>query len=449
MKIHPASSGPRGRQSGAALMLALLVLIVIGLIVYQIDITAGRDLRVATSDVTLTMMDLAIESEFLETNETLLDDAAAAEGAGESGDAASAMGAAPAGEGADGAAGGGAVDSKMDGWAQPQGTNVGDLSLRILIQDEDSKYNILNMLVEDEEQAQDAYERVARIIDNFREGTTEDIDTAQAEEMARVMREHMLQRSDSLLPRAHLLTDEEGNTELGMPMTMREFVVLDPFVEKHFRDYFDHNGARVHGLCSFLTIYTSPGLSGGEGGENVATSGFGVNVNTAPLAVLNGLFQSRDVDSRFWDSVLEYRNTEEELDPSAEEVEPMLDEYGNEVLQRKFFDNLEELEEVYQWGLFEPSVKSKVEEILTVESNVFSIYITARLSTRDEGRQIMDFASRKDQEEYERSGTHIVRTVRSVVWRAPGEEGPTIVPLVRWEVLDYAPLEVLDYDPDQ
>ena len=443
MKIHllrRSPAQPSRRESGAALLLSLLVLIVVGLIVYQIDIITSRDSRVATGDVTLTQMDLAIESVLLETYEKLADDAAATT----AGDASAATAADSGVEGGEGESG--PVDSKMDDWAQPQSTNVGDLKLRILIQDEDSKYNILNMLVEDEEQAEEAYQRVVRVIDNYREDTEEDIDTGQAEEMATAMRDHLMQRSDSFLPRPRLLTDDADQSERGMPLTLREFVVLEPFEEKHFRDYFDSQGNRVHGLDSFLTIHTSPGFAGAEDG--VAQTGYAVNVNTAPLAVLNALFEPRDVDTRFWDGILEYRNEEEELDPGQEDVEPMLDEFGNEILRRKYFDDLEELDEVYDFGLIEPGVKDEVEAILSVESHVFSIYVTARVSTVEEGQQRMDFTSRAEQEEYERTGTHITRTVRSIVWRAPGEDGATIVPLLRWEVLPYAPLEVLDYDED-
>jgi hypothetical protein len=45
-------------------------------------------------------------------------------------------------------------------------------------------------------------------------------------------------------------------------------------------------------------------------------------------------------------------------------------------------------------------------------------------------------------------GTALTRTVRAVVWRVTGDDGTTILPLVRWEVLDYSPFEVLDYPDD-
>jgi len=39
---------------------------------------------------------------------------------------------------------------------------------------------------------------------------------------------------------------------------MREFVVLEPFEEGHFRDYYDEDDRVVHSIGSYLTIYTAP-----------------------------------------------------------------------------------------------------------------------------------------------------------------------------------------------
>jgi len=437
------SHSDTSERRGAALLLSLLVLLVIILLASQIKLLTARDAQVARNDVRMTQMDLAIESAMLEVHETLIQDAEAgtAEEGGVEGDL-------PVeGEGeALGGGGSGPVDSKMDQWAQPQATNMEDLSLRILVQDEDSKYNVLNILQEDEEDAEKALERVVRIIDNFREGTTEDIDEGQAEIMAEQMKAHYIDRSDSFLPRSSQLTDDEEDDKFGLPFSLRELVVLDDFEEKMFQDYFDVDGERVHSLDSFLTVWSSPGLGGEE--AVTADGGWAVNVNTAPLAVLNGLMDSRDVDTRLWDDILEYRNLEEEFDSSEDETEPMLDEFGNEILQRRFFDDLEELNEVYDFTGMEPGMKAEVEELLRTTSNVFSIYVTARLPTSEEESQLMDFDSRRDQELYERSGQHLVRTVRSIVWRTTIEEEVEVIPLVRWEVMSHAPLTVLDY-PDE
>jgi len=449
-----ARAAARERR-GVALLLAFLVLIVIVAIVSQIDIMTKTDARVAFNDIALTKMDLAIESAMLEVHEMLAEDAqaaAAAEGAETGGmappDAGAGEGAAPGGPGGGEAA---AVDSKMDQWARPQGTSVNDLQLRIFIQDEDSKYNVLNMLVEDEEEAERAYERVVEILDMCREGTAEDIDSSDAQEMARVMRDHYTERSRSFLPRPSLLTDTEKDDQLGMPLTLREVVVLEPFEERHFEDYFDDEGERVHSIGSFLTVWTAP-LTG-EGADPAelpfGEGGLAVNVNTAPAAVLKSLMSPRQIDFRTWDAVIEYRNEEEESEDSEEEeAVPVLDEFGEEIVPTKFFDDLEELNEVRGWDDMQPEAKAEVEALLTVESRVFSIFVTARRETAAAALQQMDFRTPSEREQYERSGTSLMRTVRAVVWRMPADDGVTIVPLIRWEVLSYMPLEVLDLPED-
>jgi hypothetical protein len=456
-------------RRGAALLLSLLVLLVIVAIAFQIDISTKTDARVANSDITLTRMDCAIESALFQVTQMLRDDAqtggaagmmgAAGAGAdvggetgggpgGESGD----TGAAGGGTGAGGEeAGGGGVDSRMDPWGQPQTATIGEIPLRILVQDEDSKYNVLNMLSADEDEAQDAYDRVVRILDACREGTEADIDSARATEMARVMRDHMLERDQSFLPRPVLLGDDEDNERLGLPLTLEEFAVLDPFNEWDFRDFIDAEKNRVHSIGTFLTVWSSPtvGSKADGRGAEPPEGGYAVNVNTAPAAVLKNLFESRKLTSYVWDNVIEYRNLEEEAEDDEEEaLEPILNEFGEEEYRRKVFDDLGELEEVYGWGDFQPGVQEEIEAMLTVESHVFSIYVTARRDTSTGAGGEMSFDNRAQKEDYERSGSSLVRTVRCVVWRRQAEEDVQIVPLIRWEVLDYAPLEVLDYPED-
>jgi hypothetical protein len=88
-----------------------------------------------------------------------------------------------------------------------------------------------------------------------------------------------------------------------------------------------------------------------------------------------------------------------------------------------------------------------MKSLLRVDSDVFSIYVTARMVTLADRHQSQDFDSRQEKEEYERSGAHMTRTVRCVVWRRMGEDDVDLIPLLRWEVLDHSPLPILDY-PD-
>jgi hypothetical protein len=154
-----------------------------------------------------------------------------------------------------------------------------------------------------------------------------------------------------------------------------------------------------------------------------------------------------DMDPSFWEDVVWYRNDEEEADPDQEIVEPSLDEFGEEILVTKIFDGLEELDEVRGYDMLTPESVERMKSLLRVDSDVFSIYVTARMVTLAERHQSQDFTSRQEKEEYERSGAHMMRTVRCVVWRRMGEEDVDIIPLLRWEVLDSPPLPILDY-PD-
>jgi hypothetical protein len=108
-----------------------------------------------------------------------------------------------------------------------------------------------------------------------------------------------------------------------------------------------------------------------------------------------------------------------------------------------------ELEEVFDFKSLLAEEKTKVNQRLAVQSHVYEIILTARLPTQREEDRQFEFRSRREQEEYFRSGNFLVRTVRAVYWRAPGEEDVTMVPLVRWEVLDDPPLQILDYPDDR
>ncbi|MBM3975757.1 MAG: general secretion pathway protein GspK [Planctomycetes bacterium] len=545
---NPRSIDARDPRSGAALMLSLLVLFVLVAIVFQLNIATGTDARIARNEVTLIQMDLAIASAQLQVFENLKSDAQSSEGgaAGGMGGGGGGMPGLPQGSGGSaeglqgfGGAGGGGnpfgggspfggggagdgagaqqgpVDSRMDSWGRPERTSINEIDLRILIQDEDSKYNLLAILTKNEDEARKALDRLTRIIDMYREGTEADVDGARARRMAESIRDHLKLRLDSVLPRPALLTDtdKDGNTlEQGLPLSLREFAVLPGFDDSQFRDFRDSEGHVVHALSSFLTVWTSlstraelmqelgassgepgtpPGTagagnnnqgnsgdskapSGGSGGSGFNASfagaqgsgtagaggggtsdatGIAVNVNTAPAAVLKALFDDRDIPPQFWDGVIEYRNLEdeeatEEAEKDGEEAEPEYDEWGREVLPRKFFKSLGDLKEVDGWENIEPQQQAEIQQMLTVQSNVFSVYITARKRTAaEDGSESLD--DPVEVRKREERGGYLTRTVRIVVWRrAGGSDGVQLVPLECWETIDYSPFEVLDY-PDE
>jgi hypothetical protein len=480
----PRTSSPR---SGSALLLSFLVLIVLAAIIFQLYISTNTDARVARNDVALASMEQAIESALLEVYDRLESDAessAASTGGDPTGGE---LGGAMPGE-AEGPGESQAVDSREDPWGRPQRTTINDIELRVLVQDEDSKLNVLGILAEDPEQAEEHFERLVRVIDLCREDTREDLDRSEARRLAEEMRTHLTERMSSVLPKPQLLSDDEEDEDRGLLLTLRECVVLDEFHEGLFRDFRDETGTIVHSLGTFLTVWTSlatqedflaakaeddgqppgetppenepppqeePPEEGPEGdpaaapeaaaeeAEGGGAPGVAVNVNTAPAAVLKALIDDRDVPARFWDDVIEFRNLEEEED--EDDGEPILDEYGEELVRRQVFDSLQELETLNEWESLGPEERERVQALLSTESQVFSIYVTARRAT-GAGDQFGGYrGAPAPGEQEDLQGGALVRTVASVVWRRQQEGEWQIVPLVRWDVLDYTPFEVQDY----
>ena len=540
-------TGAAAERRGAALMLALLVLFVLVAVVFQIRIGTDTDARVTRNTLALHRMDNAIEAALLQIIEDLKADAesdaeaggGAAGGAGAGGgglggladglsglmDQAGGL-AGGGGAGAGGAPGGagggdsGPTDSRRDVWANPQQTEINRVRLRVLVQDEDSKYNVLCMLTEDEDEAEKAYERVVRILDNARGDTEADIDPGKARRMADEMLQHMREWRNATLPRPGMATDTQDDEDrVRLPLSLREFLVLPSFEEHHFRDFRDLKGNVVHSIGSFLTVWTSvsslsdagtagaggggaagggeqpPGQGGGEqppgqGGEDQgpgqsggpqglrsasggnlnpggggggggggaagggapaagAASQVAVNVNTAPFAVLVGLFDTRDVSIELWKDVLLYRNKEDEEARERREdsgEDPQLDERGQPIVETQIFENLDTLKEMYGWENLEPVQQAEVKNLLKVTSSVFSVYVTASIPTGEEAAGDALGAFGRDSEDPDASA--LTRTVRCVFWRRDGADGPELIPLQRWEVVDYMPYEVLDHDDE-
>jgi hypothetical protein len=116
--------------------------------------------------------------------------------------------------------------------------------------------------------------------------------------------------------------------------------------------------------------------------------------------------------------------------------------FGEPIVPRKVFASFVDLSQLDTWLQIEPAYRAEMRGLLKTHSSVFSIYVTARKPTGEQ----RDFGSRRrdEIEREEAEGPALVRSVRSVVWRRQGAEGAEIVPILRWEVLDYVPYEVLD-----
>ena len=113
------------------------------------------------------------------------------------------------------------------------------------------------MLTEDQDQADEHFERVVRVLDLAREDTQADLDSSEARRLAEEIRRHLADRMTSVLPKPMLLSDIEDNEDIGLPLSLRECIVLENFHDGLFRDFRDESGNIVHSLETFLTVWSS------------------------------------------------------------------------------------------------------------------------------------------------------------------------------------------------
>jgi hypothetical protein len=492
-------------------MLSFMVLLVLILILAQIKYSTDANGRVARNEETLALMDQAIESALLQVMEDLKTDAesdAASGGGGEGGGA----GGIPGG-GATGGAGGegesGPTDSKEDEWARAQRTEINEIQLRILVQDEDSKFNVLSVLTENEDEAEKAVDRLARVIEWARKGTRAEIDGTTARRMAEAITEYMRRRTDQTLPRPELLSDNEEAEDVGVPLSLREFQSIDPelFPASLFQDFIDEDDKIVHSLGSFLTVWSSVGTvdeansaaeeaggdgggeedgggdqngtendgggdggDGGDGGTDTETTGGGDGggedtgdenaggnagggtADTPPGWALNlntapGAVLHALMDERD----LPYRFWDDvliyrnEKDDTVEENEDPPLDEYGREMIVKQF--FKSVDDLGEVDGWE-NLEPIVQGELKSLLKVQSGVFSIFLTARKPtgDEQIDPFSRGEDIEREEANWQGLVRTVRAVLWRRPAGEGEVeILSVIRWEELDYVPFEVVDF----
>jgi hypothetical protein len=290
MKLLRPSAAHASRR-GAALLLSILVLFVLIAIVAQISIGTMTDARVGRNDVGQTLITEAIDSAQYDIFELLKSDSEASSEEGGGDPMADAASGALGGE--DAPADSPPADSRKDEWAIRQRTEINGIQVLIQVEAENAKYNILNMLSQDEEEAEEAYQRVVRIIDLYREETDLDISRRDADEMVGAMKRFMIDRHGSGFAEPNLLTFDEEQDTVFLPQSLRDFLVLEPFQEHYFRSFRDQYDNRVHSLDQFLTVWSSPAVledveGGGSGGSAAGSAGADPKSSTGGAAAGGG-----------------------------------------------------------------------------------------------------------------------------------------------------------------
>jgi hypothetical protein len=219
-------------------------------------------------------MDRAIRNAARECEQALLDDMNTGSAGGGPG------GGAPPGLPAPGGAPGGAgaqeepSDSSRDAWFEPQSYADSDLTTYSWVEDENRKFNLLCLVSADEEFAKESYDRLIRVIDYLREGTSMDLGRGDAERMAGAIREWVEgKRRSEDRPRAPLKSNKD-DSQITFPLVIEEILLLPEVPEDLFQDKVV-DGVLIPGLDSVLTIYTALRFEEATAPPNASGSGTG------------------------------------------------------------------------------------------------------------------------------------------------------------------------------
>ncbi len=295
--------------------------------------------------------------------------------------------------------------------------------------------------------------------------------------------------------------DTEAEMPIYLPYALEELMLLEHVTEDLYYDQIRTDDLIAPGLESICTIYTTPGFeaptegSGTElaeesqfakdepsldpsandaldqvegllgetdeseaqvttpvGGlddvlEGDAPFGFAVNVNTAPQSVLEGMIAPFEVSQSVIRQIIEHRNEVDEAALEALEQEDssrdlaeleqsLYGEQSEDPLQ--FFETLDDLKNVdgYESGASEEG-RQKFESLLSVKSDVFTVYITVRILPEDWVQETR----------YEEPLGPVLR-LRTIVWRRGGGGETRLIPILPWQEVPASRWKIPDFQYD-
>jgi type II secretory pathway component PulK len=465
--MHPDPRS-RTDEQGMALIMVLIFTVLLYAMVSELVTTAQTARLTGLNDLLLARMRSHMDYVEQQVEQLLIDDLAAAGGEGDGagglggiGGLGGLGGAPPSGSDAGGdpslatpSLGEGEeepdpatiADGSQDAWYQPTAYADGDITTYVWVEDENRKFNILCLVSPDEDFAEESRQRFARLVDSLREDTEFDLSNADGDFMARNIIDWIQARTrGENLPRPPLKSDDEERSELSLPLHLDELLLLQGIDEDLYYDKVLDSRV-IPGLASVLTVWTSlafdpgdpdnpnqpqpdagagadptttspdsgdPGaapLGGDSGGGPPPPVGVGVkiNVNTAPRAVLRCLFTQGEVPDSVIDAILRYRNEPIEEDGLLESSLP--DDYLGDVRtgegpRLQMFTDLAQLDDIPEFqNLSDPAVKGRFQELLTVNSDVFSVHFAALHRRNEEAR------------------TFVLQRARSILVRLEGQE---------------------------
>jgi hypothetical protein len=391
------------------------------------------------------------------------------------------------------------VDSFQDSWARPMRMQLGVFEITTFVDDENAKYSLVQLAQKDPEKLDKAIGRAVRILDAMRDDFDDDLTESDSrvivDEIVRWMNPDSRNLDWPHPPRLSFDSEEHESLLLN---SLEELMLVEGITQGLFYDQVRNDDRIAPGIESVFTVYTLPkftaagevSLDEGEaideegvndalsdddsqGGDSVdpvlnnagnvvdgeggmkgvldlrATVGIKININTAPRAVVEGLFPTYQLPAVKTEALLEWRNdVDEEALAEREDTSEDLDDielresiFGvNEDEPKQFFKSLADLEKVNGFSAdnLEPETESELQELLGVQSEIFSVYVYVRESSL-EGFE---------QESYYHEPPGTVLRLKAVIWRAPAEDGTKIVYLRDWHKVPYTRWRIPDFQRD-
>jgi hypothetical protein len=470
----PASSPVRGEE-GFVLLFVLFVIVVIIVITGQLSFSSSVDHQIATNTVQELQMEQLARAAILRGRAAILvdlDDDSKGDGGGGTdpmGGSAPDSGSAPDNAGGNQKNSGPHVDSLDETWASGMVTMTlgeeGGYHTRILISDEDSKLNLLLLLAEDEEYRKLWRDRFVRALDLMRDGLPQDLTSAEASDyLDRFTAWMQGDRANDELSLAPLATGDwkaaGSDRPTYAPLSLREFTLTGEVSEALLYGFpygRDDERRWVPGLSQALTVWSNLEYkdqtteqnehdaanakqdveppAGGAPKERPEAAGMNngrLNVNTTPIWILKSLFPDSELATSAWDDYEEFRKK------TLEEKKKARDSFDGDsnsttslnqdqpgpndpIYPLKMVDDLRRFKGFSPESGMTPDTWNKLAELLSVESNVFTIAVA--VGTTDLPRRYY--------------------VARSVVWRRGGGKDQPCIPIVEFEKL---PLGAVDLD---
>lgn len=236
--------------------------------------------------------------------------------------------------------------------------------LYVKIFDEAAKFNIYLLLAQDPEQQRRRKEMFSNLIDRFRADTRYDMDYGQGQELADRIITLLKRTTDQPVDNMPVPPVKAAGT-LTDTSELRYTRIIPPEIFYDLPDPENYDRI-IPGLYRYLTVW----------------SDMQININTADAAGMAGIFANEDV--ALVDRIMEYRAQVDDDYKDEKSRKDSLDPKGSSKSEKEPpnpaggapFEQTNDLKEKVD-GISN-DVYNRISQFTTVQSNVFSVYVTAK-----------------------------------------------------------------------